>query len=332
MRNLRIHIVTFNDAEATAVETLFRDIEAPGPSPATSWIRTNNTLTRRSSGGLEEITHRPLGAQGNVAAGTALLETFTREFPWPDYVVFYACAGATRDDFVGHAFLVDSSSYVSLGTVATAPGSAYVVPVRAAIGAALDAAQTLLEDLHTRGIMTGSIGPLKAEWPVEYVTLKNKWLCQTASEVEPFEEVRFSEALWQDVDLLAATGLDTAHVAGTDKVVKVGPGQRPIQDPALPLGTYRKDEWSYGEALAFIEERCDPLPLLVEMEAYGIGRAMDALRLRKHVAIIRIVTDALANKDAMNQSPHLSQDVLMNDWLCVLACVLGSMIRAARGM
>lgn len=291
MSDLRVEIVTFNTAERRAVKELFRKL---GTLP-TSWTWTQNGIIRSTRNGVEEIRHRPLGAQGNVMAGSELVQILVDDFS-PDYIIFYGCAGAADSNLLGHAFLIESTSYVSLGRVRPATKS------------------------HT---LTQLIGVTLRE----QVKLKNKWLCDTNPRKDnPLPQIKLDQTQ-NFVNLRAATGLDTAHVAATDKVVTVPLGPVPQPNSAFAGTVYDEGEWSYGQALGFVAQRCRPLPLLIDMESYGIGRTTEVLHVADCVVALRIVTDALADKDKQSGA----QEALLKQGLPALAALLTVMIRAARG-
>jgi hypothetical protein len=64
------------------------------------------------------------------------------------------------------------------------------------------------------------------------------------------------------------------------------------------------------------------------MESYGIGRTTKVLHVDERVVILRIVTDALANKDTLSSS--YQEDTLKRGRI-VLASVLLAMVGAAGG-
>lgn len=184
----------------------------------------------------------------------------------PDFLVFYGCAGAADSKDVGSAFLVEAAMYLSLGTV-----SPHV---------------SLSEE----------------------VTLKNKWLSEhDPRDVTPLRTIGFPlSASSGSIDLAHITDIPKAHVAATDKVVKVGLGTvpQPLQSK-FGVPVYTKGEWSYRDALAFAKDRATPAPLLVDMESYGIGLLADELGLLDRVAILRIATDALADHSASDSAQSM---------------------------
>jgi hypothetical protein len=197
-----------------------------------------------------------------VVAGAALASVFSA-VPLPErptYVVFYGCAGSIDKQYVGDVFLVGSVSYASLGEV----------------------------------VRSGN---------AESVRLKNKWICAipehsrpTSPEPGPLPRFGFSTVLGDAaLDLRGATDLAEAHVVATDKVVKLAaaaapPARMPSSGGNVEL--YAKAEWEYSQVLAF-EKSKSSIPVLVEMESYGIATTARALGIEKSVVVLRVVTDAL---------------------------------------
>jgi nucleoside phosphorylase len=119
MSRKSVAIVSFNDNEWLAVDSLLSDIASGAPSP---WARDGESAITRSYGEDEwRLEHVALRAQGNVVAGAQLAEFFIDHEP-PDYVVFYGCAGAMRPVDGGSVFLVRYANHLSLGTVTQLPG------------------------------------------------------------------------------------------------------------------------------------------------------------------------------------------------------------------
>jgi nucleoside phosphorylase len=227
-----------------------------GPAASPRGRQGERAISRRYGEDVWRLEHVHLSAQGNVLAGVQLAEFFADHNP-PDYVVFYGCAGALDPVNGESVFLVRHANYLSLGTVARANGAQ------------------------------------------ETVTLKNKWLChlRPGGEVEPLDVVSFPAAMTSSaLDLCQLTGIPAARVAATDKVVRVGPGAVPTPTQAgPPHALYAKAEWTYGEALAFIEDAANE-PVLVEMESYGIGRIAAALKFDERVVVLRVTTESLEDQ------------------------------------
>ena len=227
------------------------------------WNRLGPDGVERTVGSRQLLfRHHPLNSQGNVVAATCLAEFFTEADGQPDFVLFYGCAGVTDVNHIGNVFLVAQVSYASLGTVTANP--------------------------------LGS----------EVITLKNKWLCHTApKEVEPLQNVMFPNMIGTGaIDLVKRTRIPAAHVVATDKVIKISPSTKPpthlTSGPPHPI--YKKDEWSYGEALSYTQQHTN-LPLLVEMESYGIGMLAHALKIENRTIIVRVTTDALSDHTGSDQ-------------------------------
>jgi nucleoside phosphorylase len=229
---------------------------------------------------LWRLEHLPLLAQGNVVAATQLAELFKGRQQPPDFVVFYGCAGAVEPDHVESVFLVKTANYASLGTVEQENGK-------------------------------------------ERVTLKNKWLCHTypPGDAEPLEVAVFPLCFGNGpINLPTRSGIPTARIIATDKVVRVGP--KPLPAPALPTpphDSYTKDEWTYGQALTLVANAGDVV--LVEMESYGIGRIAQALDIQDRVVVMRVTTDALTD----HRSSDASQRELLRQGRQVLGRLLVSL-------
>ena len=233
----------------------------------TVWSRQGPEALETSEPRHIVLRHRPMRAQGNVLAAAKLAEAFADQQRQPTFVVFYGCAGSANASSVGSAFLVGHVSYASLGTVSPSGAN-------------------------------------------EVVTLKNKWLCWTdPKDVDPIESIEFSASVGTGaLDLVAATSLERAHVLATDKVIRVGASTPPVASvPGPPTRKYLKEEWTYGQAIAHAQEQAGGVPLLVEMESFGIGAVATALSFKDSVVIVRVVTDDLVNhatSDAQ-QAAHL---------------------------
>jgi nucleoside phosphorylase len=260
---MRIGVVTFNENEALAVDSLLSDLASGAPSP---WRREGRQVIARDYGtDTWRLEHFSLLAQGNVVAAAALADQFAATKPRLDFVIFYGCAGAVEPLDVGEVFLVQRAHYLSLGKVA---------PIKKGGGGGEDG---------------------------ELVTLKNKWLChlQPPADAEPLTPGVFPLCSGSAaVDVPAITGLPTARVAATDKVVTVPVGMPPaVKEPGPPHDLYEKKEWTYGEALAFVAATAGPL--LVEMESFGIARVAEALGILDRVVVLRVTTDTLVDHNRL---------------------------------
>jgi hypothetical protein len=245
------------------------------------WQRDGETAIKRpfSPDQTWRLEHVALRAQGNVLAAGQLASQFAKRREAPDYVVFFGCAGAIDQADSASVFLVQSVNYLSLGTV------------------------------ESNGI-------------AEQVTLKNKWLChlQPEADVRPLNSVTFPLATGDAaVDLCALSGVPGAHVAATDKVVRVSAA--PVPAPILavpPHPRYAKAEWTYGQALGLIA--ASGSTVIVEMESYGIGCIAEALDFQERVVVLRVTTDALTDHGGPDADER--QRELLHDGHGVLARVL----------
>lgn len=255
--------MTFNRNEAEAVDLLLDELTVN----SSGWSRKGSDAVVSTQ---EVLRHVRLDAQGNVLAATSLASAYMRKQP-PDFYVFFGCAGAIDPNHSSSIFLVDAAKYISLGTVSP----------------------------HD------SVG--------EIVTLKNKWLAQhEPPDVHPLDPVEFPLARMasaavatgeSSASLSDATGLPVAHVAATDKVVRVGPGTPPVPlSSAFGHKKYKKAEWSYRDSLAFVNELTGTRPLLVEMESFGIGSVARELHIDNHVVVIRVTTDSLVDHGDSDES------------------------------
>jgi nucleoside phosphorylase len=222
------------------------------------WRRAGKQAVERDFGlGSWHLEHLEAKAQGNVVAGAELAALFAARKKRPEFVVFYGCAGAVDPVGVGEVFLVERAHYLSLGTVEA-----------------------------------GADG--------ERVTLKNKWLCnlEPQGDVNPLPPGTFPLcAKNASVDIPTVTGIPTARVVATDKVLRVAPGVAPVPiAPGPPSPFYLKEEWTYGDALAFVDPAAGPL--LVEMESFGVARVAEALDILDKVIVMRITTDSLVDHSA----------------------------------
>lgn len=262
-----IGVVSFNANEARAVSLLLDDLANGIPSP---WQREGDDAVRRVVGSGQEwrVEHVALLAQGNVLAAARLAEFFQDHQKAPDYVVFYGCAGAVDPQHAASMFLVQGVNYLSLGTVAQHGGQP------------------------------------------ETVTLKNKWLCHLTSRADagPLEAVNFPMCNpgAAPLDLCKLSGVPSARVAATDKVVRIAPSMVPTPVQAgPPHDRYAKGEWSYGQALALVAQA--PGVVIVDMESFGIGRIAQALQIEDRVVVLRVTTDVLTD--------HVHSDDVQRDLL-----------------
>lgn len=277
-----IRIVTFNGNERAAVEHLFNRIDIPG----STWGRSDTGLVSSPSQRIR-IDHRPVGAQGNVVGAIEVVDLL-RDLQPSDVTLFYGCAGAVEDEDLGCAFIVQTAHYASLGSV-----------------------------------LSGADG-------AERATLKPKWIAATEPQTEgPLEPLYFPLATGSGaIDVPVLSSLPVAHVVATDKVINVPPSVPPRANAPTSRGpVYPKTErgapreWTYGEALGHYQNVLSE-PLLIDMESYGIGRAAAASDILAQTLIIRVATDALANKRGTNDQ----QGRMLLDRVGDLAAVLSVLI------
>lgn len=263
-----ITVVTFNENEADAVRQMFDDLRGGGWKNATSGDPT--VIDRPGLGGGPDLrlSHIHRGAQGNVGVAAQLAKIFAGAADPPDYVVFYGCAGAVDSANVERVYLVAETRYISLGTVAS-----------------------------------GSSG--------ERVTLKNKWIEYAIHprRVDPIAPGVFPLVGGNATrNLLTETTLPPARVLATDAVVHVSPDRVvPAEDVPGQPGKWADGEWTYGQAMAHVINQSAGMDTLVEMESYGIAATTRALGLGERVVVMRVTTDALANKNTISsgQGPLL---------------------------
>lgn len=277
--------MTFTGTERAAVTTMMDELEAAGWSRVRGVSQDHGKDLQRPVGSEDDtwrLTHTALQAQGNVVVGAELARTFTGRRTPPDYVVFFGCAGAIRKANVGGAYLVAETRYLSLGTVVDRPG--------------------------------GAPGD-------EIVTLKNKWICAQVDDPEvhalPTEVFPLVGGTGTR-DLRKETGIDAARVLATDKVVRVSPTVGPLRGSRGNPNLWPKSEWTYGEAIAHIIETSSGLDVLVEMESYGIAAVTRALGLGEKVVVLRIATDALADKSATDDQ---QESLLIDGRLALLELI-----------
>ena len=238
---------------------------------------------RPASAGTVFISHTPLSAQGNVVAGTALARAFTQSKA--DYYIFYGCCGVVDGINVGKVFRVASVSYLSLGTVRP-----------------------------------------RRRWfraPAENATLKNKWLVATVDAGQPpLPTVVLPAGAPGQPGTITGLDIEDAHVLATDKVIHIPPA-RVAPAPISPSNLlFRKDEWTYAEAIAH-HINSSQGPLLVDMESFGIASTALALGCYRDVLILRVPTDALSDKHSQSDP---QQERRLIDGLPALAGVLARII------
>jgi hypothetical protein len=241
------------------VRQSFEDLRRGGWKNATSADTTIIARPGLNGGPDIRLSHVHRGAQGNVGVAAQLAKTFANPTDQPDYVVFYGCAGAIKPANVGRVYLVAETRYLSLGTVAVGPSG-------------------------------------------ECVTLKNKWIEYAVHprKVDPIAPGVFPLVGGNATrNLLNETTLPPARVLATDAVVHVAPDEAPPAEnvPGQP-GKWAEAEWTYGQAMAHVIDQSAGMDTLVEMESYGIAATTRALGLGERVVVMRITTDALADKNS----------------------------------
>jgi hypothetical protein len=149
------------------------------------------------------------------------------------------------------------------------------------------------------GVVDGSSG-------AEVVKLKNKWIVPTKpSEQKPLDAIELTAWSAAAPGSVSGLGLPEAHVVATDKVIKVSSGTAPTP-MNTPPPIYKKEDWTYSQALAFYTGVPTTRPVLIEMETFGIASAMQAMGLGDRVIVLRVVTDALSTKTAQTDKQQLN--------------------------
>ena len=205
------------------------------------WVRHGERALRRLYGtDTWRIEHAPLRAQGNVIAAAQLAEFFL-EHRNQDFIVFYGCAGALRPDRSRSVFLVQRANYLSLGTVS----------------------QDAVERPSPSRI-SGSAISIRAT------------TC-----------FRLNECCFPDDCRAREPGFVHAYRNSSQSHRRNGQGGQNRAwcrtDTALdgsPHPLYAKEEWTYGQALALMNNL--GVNVLVEMEFMG-----SALSLRPYTSRIR---------------------------------------------
>jgi len=147
-----------------------------------------------------------------------------------------------------------------------------------------------------KGSYYASLGTVEMKGGRENVTLKNKWIVDTGTNQTPLDALELPRASSDDsLNLPIRTGISTAHVIATDKVVRVTPTIAPTPiSTTLPHARYAKAEWTYAQSLAYFASSHSG-DLLVEMESFGICTIAHALGIADQTLILRIATDDLVN-------------------------------------
>lgn len=153
-----------------------------------------------------------------------------------------------------------------------------------------------------------SLGVVSDSPQGEVVKLKNKWIVRTKpSEQEPLDPIELPA--WSGAPgSEPVLGLRDAHVLATDKVIKVAPGIEPVPIHKPPSGAiYSKEDWTYAQALAQYVGMEPETPILIDMETFGIASTMEAMGLGLRVVVLRVVTDALTDKQGQTDAVQLAR-------------------------
>jgi len=151
-----------------------------------------------------------------------------------------------------------------------------------------------------------SLGVVAASAEGEVVQLQNKWIVRTQpSEQAPLEAIELRAGAAGAPGSVWGLDVPDAHVLATDKVIKISPGvaPAPLNSPSgSPV--YAKENWTYSLALA-LHSQLTTKPILVDMESFGIASTMRALGLCERVLVLRVASDALADKADQREEDQL---------------------------
>ncbi|WP_205873217.1 phosphorylase family protein [Mycobacterium camsae] len=142
-----------------------------------------------------------------------------------------------------------------------------------------------------------SLGVVAAAAEGEVVKLQNKWIVRTQpAEQAPLEAIELRAGSAGAPGSVWGLDVPDAHVLATDKVIKISPGVAPAPLNSSSGGAvYAKENWSYSLALALYSHMAT-MPVLVDMESFGIASAMRSLGLCERVLVLRVASDALSDK------------------------------------
>lgn len=299
MADLNVTIFTFNDNEADAVDYLLDLYLGGTKATAGVWSvprRHSDTIigTLNPSGPAPmtvAIRHKPLRAQGNVTAGAELARTAFEDpdarDPADDYYIYYACCGALDGRLIGKGFRVSDVAYISLGSVKPRGGGG------------------------------------------EVAKLKNKWFVYTQPYYQkPLSSFTFRTGTKAAPGRLKFLKIKPAYVLATDKVIQVPPAKK--APPPSPYGSslaatvYPDAEWTYGKAMAHSRDHLPDKNILIDMETFGVASTAHAMGLQDRVLVLRVVTDALTNKDSKT-IPN-QRTILMNNAVTVLHRALSTIM------
>jgi hypothetical protein len=309
--DLDVAIFTFTTTEKDAVRALLEPLlQYPTDwalTPGADWAITR-TLPNTTT---VQVLHRHIAAQGNVIAATEFARAADYgNFDPPDYFIVYGCCGAIDKEFIGRLFRVSTVSYLSLGAVSKPPIKA----------------PTLVRLLQ---IGIGYLSSVIGESVTEIVKVKNKWIVSTddPDPQEPLGVLELRAGTDRVPGPLMFLTIPHAHTLATDKVIRIPPATQAPQPRQGVLGApvYAADEWTYGQALAHCRDHV-PGPILIEMETFGIASTMRALTLDDRVLVLRVVTDALSNKEKQTKQQQFE---LLTGQLHVLGHVLATIMGIA---
>lgn len=155
----------------------------------------------------------------------------------------------------------------------------------------------------------------------ELVELKSKWITDQPNEPGPLAAVPLGTLADQLPELV---GVPRAIVAAVDKVIEVATS---AVVPQLAPGL--APAWSYADAIAHVRHvHGHSRSTIVDMESFGIGRAISFLRgLEERVLVIRVTTDDLVSKNTIPGQP--SQEDLLMDARYIVADVLAALLLRA---
>jgi len=309
--DLDVAIFTFTTTEKDAVRALLEPLlEHPTDwtlTPGADWVVTR-TLPNSTT---VQVLHRHIAAQGNVIASTEFARAADYgNFNPPDYFIVYGCCGAIDKEFIGQLFRVSTVSYLSLGAVSQPHANAPTLVRLLQIGI---------------GHLSSAIG----ESVTEIVKVKNKWIVKTddPNPQEPLGSLELRAGTKGAPGPLMLLTIPHAHTLATDKVIRITPAAQAPRPRHYVRGepVYSAGEWTYGQGLAHCRDHV-PGPILIEMETFGIASTMRALALDDRVLVLRVVTDALSNKESQTKEQQLG---LLKGQLPMLAHVLATIMGIA---
>lgn len=306
MADLAVQIFTFTATESAAVDSLLETIEQETGAALSGRAIT---VPRPGGGGNALIRHKPLSAQGNVIAGTALAGALVERAA--DYYIFYGCCGVVEPSDKSKIFRVASVSYLSLGVVRPAKN---------------ETEQPTDDDPDKTNASDGDSAATAAAEEPEVVKLKNKWIVETTpSDQSPLPKIDLPAGAPGQPGTVNGLGVADAHVLATDKVINVPPaGEAPAPSPTGGGSVYPKGEWTYAQALAqYTSSPQADGPVLIDMESFGIASTARAFGRDERVLVLRVATDALTDKE--KQSPA-EQERLLVQQLPALSATLQRII------